>query len=245
MGIRRIIQGTGIFLTLTGLGLLLALVVRATADYRKSTEKGRIASTIVRQQLIHLADGSSVESEAVLQNEAGWPDDFLTLQRWLIAKTLHGGRSPAAVAAGLEKLSAGHSFSTTLSISLSRWKKHLNDWEKHELSRNSTSQEEYTSGIQRYMEAVGYQKIGRGYDASVLYLESISLLTQFIENAPNDIRVPEGLYFLGSAYLGIRHALDLSIRADRILNLCSELYPSSIWAKQATTQCSEENNNGS
>jgi hypothetical protein len=122
-------------------------------------------------------------------------------------------------------------------VTLGRWSHSLLDWQKEfKVGGDRVHSEDLMrEGKQRYFEAAGFRKIGRAYDATILNLRTISLLTRFIHQDPYSSSVPEALFMLGAAYAGLGHALPKKMRGDRILNLCSELYPDSLWADRSQT----------
>ena len=126
-----------------------------------------------------------------------------------------------------------HPHSRAMEVSLGRWRDGLRRWTNEMHSRSLSPDELIQEGRSHYFEAAGYNKIGRRYDGTVLQLWTISLLTRFIAKRPFDPQVPEALFMLGVEYLNLGQALPSMMRGDRILNLCSELYPDSFWANRS------------
>jgi len=164
------------------------------------------------------------------------------LESYLISLTA-GNADLKKAYADLKDLTYRENLSLPMRTSLERWQRQLRDWSNQQ-SRGLPSMEYLMSeGRKHALESLGYRKIGRGYDSVVLDLWSISLLSQFVERAPNDARVPEAIYLLANSYVGLRYALPRTIKADRILNLVAEHYPDSIWSKQANQLWQTERGN--
>lgn len=89
-------------------------------------------------------------------------------------------------------------------------------------------------GRSEFFEASGYERIGRTEDGLVNSLIAISLLSQFARAAPLDSRLPEAVYLLGVSYRRLRTLFSDRI-GERLLLLCIDYYPGSVWARQAST----------
>ncbi|MGZ3686997.1 MAG: tetratricopeptide repeat protein [Bdellovibrionota bacterium] len=208
------------------MGVLLG--ARGADLFRRPHERGDLVVTVLKEQE-QVLRGMSREIPPSVELR-GWPDDFIALQQWLIL-TLARDHNPAIAARRLEALEQDRSISPVLMTSLRRWRSTLQQWSGMALPVSSESLLEL--GRLKHFEASGYRKIGRLYDGTALFLWSSTLLTRFIEENPGSKRVPEALYFLGINYLRLNYALPRVIRGDRLLNLCSEIFPNSIWAQQA------------
>jgi hypothetical protein len=213
--------------------MVIALALRFSIEYRGSRDRGRFVASMVREQIGMIRQ--LPDPVHILHREANWPDDFLALQGWLVVK-LARGHEPDQVRRELAAMASRHAFSPALATSLNRWQETLARWSRTSGSdrlRVLSPAEAMAEGRRYFYEASGYRKIGRSYDASALYLWSASLLVNFIDRAPLDRDVPEALYLLGDICLRFRHALPPTLRPDRMLNLCSELYPDSVWGNRA------------
>ena len=239
MSIRKAILGplwllsAGVFVTAVSL-----LILKVCEDSNRSRERGHLVASIVHEQAVAFQQENI--SDKVLDDLDKWPDDFLSLKNWVVIQTWRTG-DPGQVSHRLRLISNRHSYSPVLRTSLRRWSEALTRWASESDHPEQMSPDELIQDARhRYFEASGYQKIGRQYDAAVLYLWSAAFLNRFVQTAPDDSRVPEALFILGEAYLRLQHALPTPIRSDRILNLCSELYPDSIWASRADALWKDE-----
>ena len=129
--------------------------------------------------------------------------------------------------------------------SVVRWANTWDSWSKvparNDVGLNGlTAHQLLIEGRQRFFEASGFEKIGRTYDAAVLNLWAIVVLTQFVEKNPYHPEIPETLYMLGEAYMDLGSGLPSQVKADRVINLCSELYPDSVWANRANSLWREQ-----
>lgn len=222
------------FLLSLGLGLLtLMIATKSYLDYQQSHERGRLVVSIIREQKSLLAQ--LPEPHEDFKKNKGWPDDYMALQSWLILQ-LAKNAQPAEADLRLSQVSDQRSYSPVLKASLDRWSQAFQRWE---VSRSIASQNLRTpeqlmeEARTRHFEATGFYRIGRMYDATALYLWSIELLSNFIESNPLHRDVPEALYLLGAAYFRFRGVIPNSVRSDRILNLCSEVFPETIWSERA------------
>ncbi len=238
-----------VFFTSAAFILLITVIVKSALSFHHSSERGRLVASVVLEQARSLTKDSV--SDQVVESQKGWPDGFLLLESWLVSRP-HLAQNPLKTARVLQTMAVNHSFSRVMGVSLDRWADALMRWEDfnhksfsfsrmpaEELARALLGE---TRGL--YAEASGYRKVGRQYDAAVLYLWSIDLATRFIEQFPRHEQVPEMLFILGDSYIQLKHALPLEMRPDRILNLCSEMYGESIWANQSTVLRKAELENG-
>lgn len=88
-------------------------------------------------------------------------------------------------------------------------------------------------GRQSYYRAKGYEKRGDLEIAFGYYLRSSKLLIKFLKIEPGHIDVPEVLFLIGDSFMRFYGLVPTNVRLDRILNLCGELYPETIWARRA------------
>jgi hypothetical protein len=235
-----------LFLAVFCLGVA-SLGTRLIVELRHSQQKGRFVVSMVQEQVNALSESSSRlwGAPAVWAPKSGWPDDFLALQNWIIQGAILG-KDPDSLSHQLAQISHGRTISPTLSASIRRWQDGLVRWSRARAKFKGSDidpQDLLEEGRLRHHEAVGYDKIGRGYDATVLYLWSADFLRRFIAQAPLEAEVPEALYLLGQAHVRFRHAFPPSIRSDRFLNLCSELFPGTLWAKRANAVWRDEMRN--
>lgn len=211
-------------------------------QFGSGQERRRLAASIVREQIGFLTQWQP--DIKLLSRESGWPDDFLLLGNWLVVQ-LASSSEPKTILRQLIALSRDRSYSRTLRNSINRWSDALGRWSE---LKKSVFKFDPTYILQEarilHFEAMGLQKIGRQYDGVALYTQTILLLAKFIEKNANDSYIPEALFLLGDSMIRLRHVLPSSIRSDRILNLCSELYPESIWGQQANLVWRSESLNG-
>ena len=200
--------------------------------------------SIVREQLHSLVEQSEAEEVATM---SGLPrsKDSLGLERWLIARALNGSRNYRELTSVLRSLAHDRTIPEWLQISVNRWANNCESWSntpaRTDLSLSGlTAHELLKEGRQRFFEAAGFKKIGRSYDAAVLNLWVIRVLTQFVEKNPYHPEIPEALYMLGDAYIDLGTGLPPQVKADRVINLCSELYPDSVWANRANSLWREQ-----
>jgi hypothetical protein len=217
--------------------LLAGLGVRAAFAHHQDNERSHLIASIVREEASALARIEDLEGR--VRAEPGWPNDYLQLESWLI-RQVFSGVSPAEISSRLGSLSAPHSYSSGMRRSLERWTYALDRWAAGGVGSEVgltrwRAPPELVLGRTLHVEAEGYHSIGRDYDAAVLDLWTARALIAFVEKDPGAPEAPEALYLLGEGIFRLRHALNGSVRADRVLNLCSEFYPDSIWARQATS----------
>ncbi|MBC7693198.1 MAG: hypothetical protein H7222_15645 [Methylotenera sp.] len=177
------------------------------------------------------------------------------LQAWLYQRIFQNNR-PSTISKELTAFNQAGSYGPSSQILIKRWNEALGRWDKSlsdgvpgRFSVNPVERGErykflpealFEQARLHYYEASGYQKIGRKFDASVLYLWSSELLSQFIQLNPSSPDVPQALFLLGASQVRMRTAFNPEIRSDRLLNLCVELYPDSIWATLARELRREE-----
>ena len=163
-----------------------------------------------------------------------------TLQVWLVKQLLT--KSPVQTRQVSARLLELEMQKPEFEISLRRWRTGLLHWSDSEnRSPATTSEDTLTDGRLLYYEATGYLKIGREMDATVLYLRSFDLLSRYIESSPTSPDVPEALFLTGVSKLRLSKALPSVVRGNRLLNLCVELYPDSVWAKLSRETAREGN----
>ena len=216
-----------------GLFFCLSILIFAKywSDFRRSEERGRVVSSMLKEQ--DAARVTNPDIDFNLKSTFQWMNESPELERWLVAQVARGV-DPVQIASDLEGLSTQQIYSEVMANSLKRWIVSLREWGKsREIGDTLPPRRLLELGRLRNFEASGYQRTGKEYDAAVLYLWSNSLLTQFVIESPQDPYVAEALYLLGMTDLRLRHVASKALRADRLLNLCSELYPRSIWASQA------------
>jgi TolA-binding protein len=213
--------------------LLLAVgisILKICEDSSRKREQGRLVASIVSEQLKRLQNATEVRTAQ--------EDDLLSLRRWLIANELKLAKNPSAIAEHIDEVSQSEKMSATEHGTLQRWKRVLNRWA---VSKNNDDEKQLLrDGRRYYYEATGFVKTGHPYDATVLDLWVISTLTRFVEKTPLSPNIPEALFMLGDAYVNLGHSVPAQIKRDRILCLCSEFYPASVWAKRADSIWKEE-----
>jgi hypothetical protein len=210
-------------------------VLKFYEDAMRSRDRGQLVSSIVDQQF-HELQAPTESAPLKLVGDPALPalkDESVDLKRWVIQQTLASATSPSELPHRLELIRLNHPHSRDMDRTLERWQKSLESWSREITSGNPSADDLLQEGRVHYFEAAGYAKIGRRYDATVLQLWTISLLTRFVAKKPFDTRVPEALFMLGTEYLDLGPALPVRVRGDRILNLCSELYPDSFWANRS------------
>ena len=232
-------------------GLLLCagvFVLKFYEDSMRARERGRLVESIVREQLNSLVKQSEFTASDV---PSGLPrgKDSIALERWLILKTLNasGDKDKFGNFQHLASLlrSLSHEVPNGLRPSVDRWANTCESWADtlahKEMNLDGLSAHQLlVEGRQRYFDASGFEKIGRSYDAAALNLWTITVLSEFVEKYPYHPEIPEALYMLGDSYLDLGTGLPNQVKADRVLNLCSELYPDSVWASRANTVWQEQ-----
>ncbi len=217
-------------LLLLVVGFAIVLIGNEAADeLRRSPKKGRLVATIVREQFSRM--GRLPAADHILIQEKSWPADFPVLRNWLIHQVVRG-ESPQKIASRLTQMAAGKDLSPTLRITIDRWRRSLNQW----ASGGSVPRAELLAeGRRRYLEASGYEKVERAFDATVLYLWSVRLLSQYIETDSEGLGIAEATYLLGVIDIRLKRLANMETRGDRLLLLCQELFPDSVWAEKAET----------
>jgi hypothetical protein len=214
-------------ISVVGVGL------RFASEYRRSHQEGRFVSRIVQEQLLTIRNMGT--QGAVLQAAQEWPDEYSSLQTWLVATALKA-RDPAKVRAELNELIGDRLVSPALRASLNRWNGVLESWanfKDEQQNAHVRASVLLSEGRKHHHEAMGYVKVGRAFDATPLLLWSVTLLSEFIDRDPTSRFVPEALFLLGEDTLQFKRAIPGASRPDRILNLCGEFFPESIWAERA------------
>ena len=231
----------------TTFGLLLGagvFVLKFYEDSMRTRERGRLVESIVREQLNSLV----TQSEATFrETTSGLPREKSSkeLERWVISRILAGTRNFHQLTSLLRSLSHDHSVPAPLQTSVGRWANTSENWgntpTRNSIGMNGLSADQLlVEGRQRFFEASGFQKIDRSYDAAVLNLWTIAILSEFVQKHPFHREIPEVLYMLGESYLDLGKGLPPQVKADRVLNLCSELYPDSVWANRANSIWKEQ-----
>jgi hypothetical protein len=221
------------------------MALKSFDSVRHSVDRSRLVTALVHQQINEMK-GITAREDTLneITSSAEWPDDFIALERWLIQQWSSTSDS-LMIMERLQLMSEQHSLSPTLKKSLSRWKNTLYKVSVFKsIETNLTGKTLFAEGQQRYFEAEGYKKIGRQYDAMVLYLWVGALLTQFLEKSPMDKDTPQALFMLGASLAQLRHAFPRRLKNHLILNLCSEFYPYSVWSKRAAAYWRDETDNG-
>ena len=208
------------------------IVLKVYEDTMRTHERGQLVSSIVEQQFHDLSSGSQAGNFRRVSLES-WRDDSLELKQWVFQQSLKLPGGPAATSRRLENLDQTRTHSTSMQISLKHWQSALRRWAAAEKHKRFASEDFLKVARQTFFESAGLRKIGKSYDATVLYLWTISNLTRFIDSNPYDGKVPEALYMLVVAYMDLGHSLPTKMHGERILNLCSELYPDSFWANRS------------
>ena len=208
------------------------VVLKVYEDTMRTHERGQLVSSIVEQQFHELSSGSQAGNFRRVSLEA-WRDDSLELKQWVIQQSLKSPGGPGAASRKLENLNQTRNHSSIMQISLKHWQNTLRRWADQEKHKHFESAEFLKVAREAFFESAGLRKIGKSYDATVLQLWTISNLTRYINLNPYDGKVPEALYMLGVAYMDLGQSLPTKIRGERILNLCSELYPDSFWANRS------------
>jgi len=219
--------GIGTFFLLLSFALLNGL-----NSMRRASERSHVVQAAMAQQYSQLLlSGPSVDEAYILvRAQAGWPDEYINLQRWLIID-LARHQSPVDTLQRLDKLVRGHLISPVLQTSIDRWRSSLRAWA--EQPGGLAPEMLIHQARRRFFEASGYQKIGRQYDATVLYLWAGSLFQRYVGLRPQGHDVAEVLFHVGASLMRLRHAISSVKGSERLLKLCAELYPSTIWAEQA------------
>jgi hypothetical protein len=241
---KRSLQGTYRYILI---GLLAfaasAVFLRFLTQYRSSQERGRLIVALLNEQEAQLK-GLTFKQD-YLAGRNVWADDEPALKSWLVMQAVQG-ETPEQLAKDLKKISQGKYYSSTLKTSLTRWNSVLARWGRWRAKPQSAADEKGDSdslmeeGRRRYFEARGFQKIGKSYDSVPLYLWAMESLSRYIRENPQADEVPEALFLLGSTYIRFRQNFPSKVRGDRILNLCAEFFPGSVWAKKSNTLWQEE-----
>lgn len=216
-------------LLLFGVALIFAVTLsRVLGEFQHARDRGKLVSSVIRNHVESLGALSIIVPSFHQPTE-----EFAPLQQWLVgawARNLDPSEIRAAFAE-LRKLYR----SASMEISMTRWEVALERW----ASTRSVS-DWLGEGRERHAEAVGYLKIGRPDDASVLYVWAASALTRFIYQDPEHPLVPEALFLLGDIMVRLKKALPRGVQSDRILRLCVDYYPGTVWARRAVTSLHED-----
>lgn len=231
-----------------GVAALLAVFVgKPLADIGRPQQRGVLVARIVREHRQQVTSRDSVSAPRLNRKNAD--QNFASLKEWFVLKALKD-LNPAKLRTELAQVRASRQFPETMNKTFDRWHEGLGRWSREKEGRvtnvtaSNVTDDFLRKGRQRYFEALGYQKIGRPYDGTVSYIWAIDLLSDFIQMDSEDDRLPEALYLLGAAYLNLRHSMPDGLRSDRMLHLCSEFYPDSVWASQASLHWRNERNHG-
>jgi len=178
----------------------------------RARERGRLVESIVREQLNSLVKQSEFTASDV---PSGLPrgKDSIALERWLILKTLN--------ASGDKDKFGNFQHLASLLRSLS-----------HEVPNGlRPSVDRWANTCESWADTLAHKEMN---------LWTITVLSEFVEKYPYHPEIPEALYMLGDSYLDLGTGLPNQVKADRVLNLCSELYPDSVWASRANTVWQEQ-----
>jgi hypothetical protein len=192
-------------------------------DFFNSRERGRLAKTIVSEQL-----------SAFAHSESALPKTVTTKQNVIgrrLVQRLFYTRDPAAT---LKWLVAINDVSAIDPDLLARWKFSLSEWADYGVLDERVGAEHFLNvGRLAYGRAFGYEHIGRGTDGVVLLVRSAIHLAHFIDKAPGNDSVPEALFLLGKVTSKLGEFFPAEIKPDRLLNLSVELFPETAWAARA------------
>lgn len=157
----------------------------------------------------------------------------MALQSWLILNSLRL-RDPERLAGDLRQLSAWRSYSNSTDETLKRWDDALGRWSRWRGRREASARELLREGRKRFYEAAGYDRIGRAYDATALYLWAADALLLYLDREePAGAEVPEALFLLGNIFIRHGTSLPRSFKADRLHRFLLNTYPETIWAERA------------
>jgi hypothetical protein len=245
--LRKVWKDLGVLLMV---GLMFALLfalgtsfLKVYEDSMRVRQRGRLVASIVQEQGNILFQDQSSGAALAAQREQASDPDFL--RRWMIERFAATQNDPRVVSRDLQRV-IGHSQESPFVLaSLKRWQSTLNRWgtefssssyasgDSRDDLKNSHALMLLIEGRQHYFESAGFRRIGKSFDAAVLDLWTISILSKFVEKYPLHPAVPEVLFMLGDEYLSLGSSLPEKAKSDRILNLVPELYPDSIWASRA------------
>jgi hypothetical protein len=205
--------------------------VRSLWSAPYSTDRSRLIATIAREQ------------DRLITNSS--PNSPKNLNQWILNQWFRY-RTPSRLIQVVEEAALQNSSEKP---QLERWKSVLSEWSAEsnlelkvdeQTSSQVPSSRLLSTGRLHVFRAEGERRAGAVGDASLQYIWGIYLLSQYVERAPSSESIPEALYLLGVSYLALRDSLPNGIRGDRLINLCAELYPGTIWGREATRVWKEE-----
>ncbi len=247
LGFVRALRLRSIGMALIGASLVLLVLVLSWKNYEEYVrvrELGGFAASVVREQsdsLLQISRRRLSSKPQPSRPSGAWKEDAPELAQWLVTSSIVSS-DPGKTLSELKRILRESKLTPSMHASMERWSEALGRWSKLRIPAAEDSASAHSFELldenlhlarSRYFEAIGYEKIGRGYDASVLYLWVIDLLVPFTQRALSHPQLPEALFLLGAAYFHLRSRLPEGIRGDRILNLCLEVFPETVWAGQA------------
>jgi hypothetical protein len=209
------------------------IVIRMVSDAHRSREKERLIRSMVRHHQLSLAQNRI--SGLGVAAQKSWPNEFPMLESWLVSH-LAAGTAPGRIRTELDSMRRlqGGRLPEGMQITLSRWDDALRRWEAEtHQPRPTTAADALQRGRTRYLEAKGLSAIGRSYDATVLFLWAREWVDRSIDLEGAAQHLPETLYLLGEIFVTLRRSMPKQFHGDQLLNVCSDLFPSSIWASRA------------
>ncbi len=234
MQLTRVLSPIRLGLALTIAVVALIVVPRLAEEYSRSKRLGLLVVSIVREEFAGLSVRGGREGGA-----SGMTEPAERLRASLVLDGLRR-KGPAALGAELAGLARRPGVSQQLQTVLGRWGYALARWRESDLriaslrsSNNFNSVQLLDEARVRFHEAMGYERIGRSFDATALLLWSAERAREFIESAPDHPALAEAVYLLGESYIRFRGVLPDGVRPDRFVNLCSELFPSSTWSNRS------------
>lgn len=213
--------------------VLIFGAMRGVAEYRGSRDRRHIVASLVREQLVEMRKATS---SAELTKRRLWPDEFVPLRNWVVNTGFV--TSTQELSNALTELVRNRDFSHRLGASLNRWQETLSRWSGVEARINGSHNGESVPGLlstarQCHFQATAYRKIGKSYDATILYLWTAVFLYRYIDRFPQSEQLPEALFLLGDAVLRLQNE-------PRLLSLCADIFPESVWAGQARAVMTSE-----
>jgi len=200
-------------------------------EVNSSRQRGTLARSIIRGQFELLKNLRPLSSE-IVQNES---------QQSILVKSLFSAylinQSLKEVLSTLDSTFKQESFRNRV--------KEVEDGKRAlvqflELDEPLDLHELLDIGRGYYYQAVALEKLGKQTASKVYYLISAHALIRFLYSDPSHIDIPEVLFFVGTSFLKFRDFVPSHARIDRILNLCDELYPNSLWAERARSSWNRE-----
>ncbi len=238
IGPRRVLY----FISILTIGFFLLLTVKGVDGVIQSMARSRLVASVVHEQLSsHPAQGGV---ELASLKEVAWSDELPSLELWLLGQWDQNFKR-SQIEENLTQLMKKHAYSSRLKASLERWKASLRYVDFfEEMNRDPSPEALFFEAKHTYFESEGLKRIGRRFDAVVLDLWASQLLGRFIRMNPESGDVPQALFMLGATFVKLNKTVAESYSSSRIFNLCSELYPYSIWSKRANAYRRNEIGNG-